>query len=222
VVAILVIVLAIGGLNALLTLAFGVPSIVVTLGMATLITGVSHGIGGESPVAGASQPFVDAVSHQWLGLPVAFYLALLGCVVSYYVVEHTPVGRNLVFVGRGREVARLAGIREQRYRAGALITGALLAGLAGVLLVGLTGATSASSGEAYLLPAFAAAFLGATTIKFGRYNVWGCVLAVYLLETGTTGLELLGAEHWVADVFNGAALVLAVTFARVVSRGRTA
>jgi len=218
--AILVIVLAIGGLNALLTLAFGVPSIVVTLGMATLITGVSHGIGGESPVAGASQSFVDVVSHQWLGLPVAFYLALLGCAVLYYVVEHTPVGRNLVFVGRGREVARLAGIRERRYRAGAMITGALLAGLAGVLLVGLTGATSASSGDAYLLPAFAAAFLGSTAIKPGQFNVWGSFVAVYFLVTGVTGLQLLGYTGWVEDAFYGASLLVAVVATQVVVRHR--
>ena len=53
-------------------------------------------------------------------------------------------------------------------------------------------ATSSSSGDAYLLPAFAAAFLGSTTIKPGQFNVWGSFVAVYFLVTGVTGLQLLG------------------------------
>jgi ribose transport system permease protein len=218
--AVVVIVLGIGTLNAFLVLGFGVPSIIVTLGMATLITGVSHGLAGESPIAGASSSFVDVISHQYLGLPVAFYLALAACIGLYYVVEHTPLGRHLVFVGRGREVARLAGVRERRYRAGALIVGAALAGLAGILLVGLTGATSASSGDAYLLPAFAAAFLGSTTIKPGQFNVWGSFVAVYFLVTGVTGLQLLGYTGWVEDAFYGGSLLVAVVATQIVVRHR--
>jgi ribose/xylose/arabinose/galactoside ABC-type transport system permease subunit len=64
------------------------------------------------------------------------------------------------------------------------------------------------------LPTHAAAFLGATTIKPGRYNAWGTVVALYLLVTGITGLQLLGLESWIQQVFNGAALVLAVMLAR--------
>ena len=69
-----------------------------------------------------------------------------------------------------------------------------------------------------LLPAYAAAFLGATTIKVGRFNSWGTVLALFLLATGITGLQLMGAPFFVDPLFNGAALVLAVTFARVAQR----
>ncbi|MGD9696237.1 MAG: ABC transporter permease [Thermoleophilia bacterium] len=220
--AVIGIVLAVGALNATLVLMFGVPSIIVTLGMATLITGVSHGIAGESPIAGASRDFVDVISHQFLGLPVAFYLALAACIGLYYVVEHTPLGRHLVFVGRGREVARLAGVREKRYRAGGLIVGSLLAGLGGVLLVGLTGATTVSSGDAYLLPAFAAAFLGSTAIKPGQFNVWGSFVAVYFLVTGVTGLQLLGYTGWVEDAFYGASLLVAVVATQIVVRHRAA
>jgi ribose transport system permease protein len=94
----------------------------------------------------------------------------------------------------------------------------LCAWLAGMLLVGQTGAANATFGNPFLLPAFAAGFLGATTIKPGRYNAWGTFVGVYLLAVGTTGLQLLGAADWVSDVFNGGALVLAVTLARLVGR----
>ena len=71
---------------------------------------------------------------------------------------------------------------------------------------------------AYLLPAYAGAFLGTTVVKPGRFNAWGTVIAAALLVVGVTGLQLLGAAGWVEQVFNGAALVIAVTFARLVSR----
>jgi ribose transport system permease protein len=84
--------------------------------------------------------------------------------------------------------------------------------------VGQLWAADPAMGASYLLPAFAAAFLGATTIQPGRFNAWGTVVAAYLLITGVTGLELLGASSWAEQVFNGAALVAAVTIARFGSK----
>ena len=94
-------------------------------------------------------------------------------------------------------------------RWGALITSATIAALAGVLYAGTTGAADPSSGSTFLLPAYAAAFVGATSIVPGRFNPWGTILAVYFLATGVTGLELLGAESFVQQLFYGGALVIA-------------
>ena len=60
------------------------------------------------------------------------------------------------------------------------------------------------AGTSYLLPAFAAAFLGATQLKHGRFNACGTLIAVLLLGTGTTGLALANAPQWSADMFVGA------------------
>ncbi len=220
-VAVLAIGLLVGSANALITLRFGVPSIVVTLGMATLIAGISAGIAGTAPRGGVSQPLIDTVSAQLLGLPVAFYIAVAVGFALWFFVEQTPRGRHLVFAGRGHEVARLAGLRPDRYRAGALIAGSLLASLAGIVLVGLTGASASDAGNSFLLPAFAAAFLGSTTIKPGQFNVWGTFVAVYFLVTGVTGLQLLGYTGWVEQVFYGGSLLIAVIVTRVVARQRT-
>ena len=95
----------------------------------------------------------------------------------------------------------------------------LLAILAGVLYAGTQGAADPVSGTSYLLPAFAAAFLGSTSIIPGRFNPWGTLLAVYFLVTGITGLIFMGVSTFVQDIFYGAALVLAVTLSQIV-RGR--
>ena len=66
-----------------------------------------------------------------------------------------------------------------------------------------------------LLPAFAAAFLGATSIFPGRFNPWGSIVAVYVLVTGVTGLQLLGAASFVQQLFYGGGLILAVAVSRL-------
>jgi len=138
--------------------------------------------------------------------------------VVHYVLQHTPLGRYLVFVGKGAEVARLAGVRVDVLRTIALVTSSVLSMVAGVLLVGLIGSASPSGGASFLLPAFAAAFLGETAIRPGQFNVWGSFVAVYFLVTGITGLQLMGAARWVEDAFYGAALVVAVAAAQLVAK----
>ena len=97
----------------------------------------------------------------------------------------------------------------------------VLASAAGILYAGVLGSADPYSGLNYLLPAFAAAFLGATTIQPGRFNPWGTIVAVYFLGTGITGLSMLGIPLWVTNVFNGGALILAVTISQI-TRGREA
>jgi ribose transport system permease protein len=137
----------------------------------------------------------------------------------WYVLSYTAIGWRLLFVGRGREVARLSGIDVDRARLGALIVSSSFGALAGVLYAGTTGAADPTSGLTYLLPAFAAAFLGATSILPGRFNPIGATIAVYFLVTGITGLSIIGISTFVQNLFYGGALVIAVTLSQIV-RGR--
>ena len=117
-------------------------------------------------------------------------------------------------------MARLAGIRVDAIRAGSLIASATLSALGGVVLAGTLGSADPNVGGSYLLPAFAAVFLGATAISPGRFNPWGTFIAVYFLVTGVTGLNLLGLTGWVEQVFYGASLIVAVTFSHLATRRR--
>jgi ribose transport system permease protein len=217
----LLVAVAIGVTNGIFVVYFGVNSFITTLGTSSLVTGMATAIVGATTIGGIPDAITAVGSTQLLGFGLPIFYALALAIVLWFVLENLPIGRYLFFTGEGREAARLAGVRVNRIRFCTFILSALLAWFAGFLLLGQTGSANTTYGGPFLLPAFAAAFLGATTIKLGRYNVWGAVLAVYLLETGTVGLELLGAAHWVSDVFNGAALVLAVTFARLASGDRT-
>jgi ribose transport system permease protein len=214
--------LAVGLVNALFIIYFRIPSLVVTLGTTSLITGIVQWMTNSSTIGGIDNALIMAVvGGRFLGVPYAFYYALVAAVIMWYVFDYTPLGRRLLFVGRGREVARLNGIAVDRVRLGALAASGVLAAAAGVIYAGVLGSADPYSGLNFLLPAFAAAFLGATTILPGRFNPWGAIVAVYFLATGITGLTMLGIPLWVTNVFNGGALILAVTISQL-TRGREA
>ena len=208
----------VGAVNGMFVVAFGVNAFIATLGTSTVLAGLTLAVSDGQIVSLGSTSISSFANARLAGFSTPVFVAFFVALGLWYVYEHTPVGRYLFFVGEGREVARLAGIRVGRLRWGAFIASSLLCTLAGTLAVGNLGAAVPSVGGSYLLPAFAAAFLGATTLHPGRFNAWGTVVALYLLVTGVTGLQLLGASSWVEQVFNGGALVIAVTFARFASR----
>jgi ribose transport system permease protein len=212
--------LVVGLLNGFFVIFFRIHSLIVTLGIGTFLHGVTLWISDSMTISGISQVLVNAVIVQRLfGVPLEFYYAIALCILIWYIFSFTALGRRLLFVGRGREVARLSGIRVDRVRWSCLVASSFLGAFAGVLYAGTTGAADPTSGLTYLLPAFAASFLGATTITPGRFNPWGATIAVYFLVTGITGLSILGISTFVQDLFYGGALVVAVTLSQLV-RGR--
>jgi len=210
----------IGAVNAFLVLYFRINSLIVTLGMGTFLHGITLWISNSNTISGIDFAITNAVIVTRLfGIPMAFYYALLVAAIIWYVLTFTAAGQRLLFVGRGREVARLSGIRVDQVRAITFLVSGAMGGLAGVLAVGSLGAADPNSGLTYLLPAFAAAFLGATSITPGRFNPIGSVIAVYCLVTGITGLSILGISTFVQDLFYGGTLVVAVCLSQLV-RGR--
>ncbi|MHB1537249.1 MAG: ABC transporter permease [Solirubrobacteraceae bacterium] len=212
-------VLAIGALHAFLTVRVGISSFIVTLGSGTVMAGIATRITNSQIITGAPELLSTITTSKVLGVQTIFLFALATALVLWYVLDQTPLGRWTTFVGAGPDVARLSGLPVKSIRAGALISSALIAGIVGVLQDGALGAADPNAGATYLLPSFAAAFLGATTIKPGRFNVWGTVLAVYMVIVGIVGLQVTtGASGWIVDVFDGAVLVVAVAVSRLLGR----
>ncbi|MFG1928763.1 ABC transporter permease [Cryptosporangium sp. NPDC048952] len=200
-----------GLVNGILVVRFGVNTIVVTLGMGTFVLGISLWSSNLAPVSGLPGDFAQIALYDIGGLPVSFFEGIVLMVAFAYVLGATPLGRNMRFVGSNREVSRLAGIRVNRIRFGAFVAAGLIAGVGGVLSGAATGGFDPTVAQSYLLPTFASAFLGTAILQPGRFNPLGTLIAVYFLATGILGLQLLGVAGWVANVFYGGVLIVAVT-----------
>ncbi|MBN9619243.1 MAG: ABC transporter permease, partial [Actinobacteria bacterium] len=165
--------------------------------------------------------FQRIANAEPLGIPILTIYVVVLAVVVWYVLQHTPLGRRLQATGVNADASRLAGIRTGRFVFGALVATGGFASIAGILVAARISTISTSVGPPYLLPAFAACFLGTTQFRPGRFNVWGTLVALYLLATGVKGLQLAGGQLWVTDLFNGVALIGAVSIAVVSERRRT-
>jgi len=213
--------LGVGLINGAITTVIGINPFIVTLGTGTICQGVVLLISNTNTISGVSSGLVNAViADKFLSIPLSFYYALALCGLLWYFFEFTRSGRLTLFVGRGRDVARLSGIRVQKVRFLALGASGLIAAFAGILYTGTSGAADPTSGTQLMLPAFAGAFLGATVVQPGRFNAWGTLVAIYFLATGITGLQMIGAQSYIQDLFYGGALVIAVALSHIVSQRR--
>ncbi|MGA0879128.1 MAG: ABC transporter permease [Ilumatobacteraceae bacterium] len=202
----------VGSINGFLVVKIHIDSFIATLGMGSILTAYSVWRSNNRSLLGFPQSFNDLATQWFWGLNKTVLVGVALALVMWFVLEHTAVGRYLFATGGAREAARLAGVQTDRYLWGSLITSATFAALAGVLLASQFGSSQSQSGAPYLLPAFAAAFLGSTQFK-RRFNVWGTVLAVFVLQSGVKGLQLAGVSStWVESLFFGVALIVAVGF----------
>jgi ribose transport system permease protein len=131
-------------------------------------------------------------------------------VIAAVVLQRTPRWRRLFFVGQSPQAAELLGIRVRRLKIGSLLVSALLAGLAGLVVVGQSDGGNVTETASYLLPAFAAAFLGTSAITPGRFNAIGTFIATIVLGTATVGLNEAGVPNWTSYVFDGSLLIISL------------
>lgn len=211
---------AVGWVNMLLVTRIGIDSFIATLGMQSLLVAAAEGVTNNLEIVGVPQSFAGLANNEILGVTLPVYMLVILAIVVWYVLDHTPIGRWVYATGGNPEAARLSGVPTKRIIAGALIFGSTVAGFTGVLLASQVQTATTTAGATYLLPAFAAVFLGSTQIRNGAYNVWGTVIAVYVLAVGVKGLLLAGAPLWLPDLFNGIVLLLAVGLSIRRSRAR--
>jgi ribose transport system permease protein len=206
--------LCVGVVNAVLVTRMGVNAVITTLGISIIITGIiSLKTGGVTVAGNIPQSVTDFGTENWLGIPRTVYAMALVALFVYYLVDHTPFGRYLYALGSNRSAARLAGIRVKLIVGATFVIAGGLCGGAGVLQVARSGGANPNLAESLLLPALAAAFLSAAAMRPGKYNVWGVLVAVYFLAVLNSGLNLAGAQPYVANFVNGGALIIGVGLA---------
>jgi ribose transport system permease protein len=205
----------IGFINGFLVVRIGINSFIATLGVSEILSAAMLFTTQDNEIDNAySSAFQQFTQHRFLGISLdVYYLIALGLVL-WYVLEHTPLGRYLYATGGNLAGARLAGVQVDRMIWGSFIASAAISGFAGVVYASEVGLFNPSFGPPFLFPAFAAVFFGATQIK-RRPNVWGTIIALFALAFGVEGFQLrfFGNNYWITPLFNGVALVAAVSLA---------
>lgn len=223
VIIVLVIAALYGLLNGILVALADIDSFVASLGSGTVLYAIAlwHS-GGRQIVGNLPDGFYDLNGIDLFGLPISALYVLIVALVLWIITEHTAIGRCMYAVGGNPTAARLNGISIKKYTICAFIASSTLTGFTGVLIAAQQGVGQASVGMDYLLPALVGAFLGSTTIRPGRVNVWGTIVGIAILAIGISGIQQFGGAFWVEPLFNGTTLLLSITIAGYAQRKRLA
>ena len=209
----------VGVANGFLVAVLGGNSFIMTLGMATILTGVEYAFTSQAVVfQGVPSQYVEIGAGEWLGLSHQIWIALVVAVVLWVMLDATEPGRFMYAIGGNPEAARLSGIRTRTLRIVGFVIVALAATVVGILISSAGGGYTPNPGQYLLLPAYAGAFLGAACFRPGEFNIPGTVVGVLFLGTIATGLTLLNLQTYLINLVQGAILVVAVLLSTVATR----
>lgn len=213
----------VGFLNGMLVEVAKIDSFIATLGTGTILYALALWHTGGRQMVGVLPDGFYAINGTFvMGLPITAYYLFTITVLMWLILEYTPIGRYLYAIGANSRAAELNGIPTRKFVVGAFVTSGLMTALAGVLLASKLRIGQASVGLEFLLPALVGAFLGSTTIKPGRVNVWGTIVGVAILAVGISGIQQFGGSFWVEPMFNGVTLLVAIGIAGYAQRRKGA
>lgn len=199
-----------GFANGWVSVRFGLPSFIVTLGMMQIARGLAY-------LATDSQTRYIGRPIEWLGAPLgglglspAIFLAILLVAIGQLVLRRTVFGRHVLVVGANEEAAIYSGIRTRPVRIAVFVIAGALAGLAAAFDSSKMGAVDPNAGDGFELSAIAAVVVGGTSLMGGRGSVTGSFLGVLIIATLGAGLNQLGASEPVKLLVTGLVIVVAV------------
>lgn len=202
----------IGLVNGFIVAKMKVNSVIATLGVGTILTGLAFAYSAGVPiVAGVPEAFLQLSLGRWLwGVPnnIVFMVLVLGFL--WLLVERSAVGQEIQAVGGNPTAAALSGIDVDRIKILGFVISGVCAALTGILLASRLGSGTASAADAYLLTAFAAVFLGSATLRDGEFHIFGTFVGALIIAFGFNGLNMFGAPTFSQYIFQGAILILAV------------
>ncbi|SDL13798.1 ribose transport system permease protein [Tessaracoccus oleiagri] len=218
----IIVVLLIGGTagaaNGLLVTKAKVNAVVATLGIGTILVGLTYGYSAGSPIVLLPPEFVQLTLGRFLGIQNPIWIMLIVLAALWVLLNRTPMGQRIQAVGANAEAAKLAGIRVDRSKISAFVIAGVCAALTGILLASLLGSGTISAADGYLMDSFAAVFLGSATLRNGEFHILGTLIGVLVVNVGFNGLSMMGTATFWQYIFKGGILVLAVALSTIARR----
>ncbi|MFN8418255.1 MAG: ABC transporter permease [Anaerolineae bacterium] len=203
----------VGLINGIGVAFLRIPSMVLTLGMNTLLKGVIVVYNGSAPKFEQAPPFLSQLSTEILGgiIPVVVLLWAGISVINYIVFSRSSLGRKVYAVGNNEVATYLSGVRTRRVLVGAFVISGVMNALAGLLIAGNAGRSFNEMGESYLLPAIAAVIIGGTSILGGSGKYLGTIAGVILIRLLDSALNIVQVPPAMKDITFGL-VILAMLF----------
>ncbi|WP_030948687.1 ABC transporter permease [Streptomyces sp. NRRL S-646] len=205
----------VGVVNSLLIIRFGLNGFIVTLGMLIVLRGVLTGISGGQTFFQLPQSMLYPGTAEWFGMPASIWICLALFAVAIVVLGWTSFGRSLYAIGGNVDAAKAAGIRTDRVLWIVIVTGSLLAALAGLMLSGRLASVASAQGNGYIFTVFAAAVIGGISLNGGKGTMFGAFCGILLLFMIQNVLTLAGVPAQWIGALNGLIILVALAISRI-------
>ncbi|WP_328675032.1 ABC transporter permease [Streptomyces sp. NBC_00343] len=205
----------IGVVNALLIIRFGLNGFIVTLGMLIVLRGLLTGISGGQTFFQLPPSMLYLGTTVWAGMPASIWICLILFAVAIVVLGWTSFGRSLYAIGGNVDAAKAAGIRTDRVLWIVIVTGSVLASLAGLLLSGRLASVASAQGNGYIFTVFAAAVIGGISLNGGKGTMFGAFTGILLLFMIQNVLTLAGVPAQWIGALNGLIILVALIISRI-------
>ncbi|MEV0174145.1 ABC transporter permease [Streptomyces sp. NPDC050803] len=205
----------VGVINALLIIRFGLNGFIVTLGMLIVLRGILTGISGGQTFFQLPESMLYLGTAEWLGMPASIWICLALFAVAIVVLGWTSFGRSLYAIGGNVDAAKAAGIRTDRVLWIVIVTGSVLAALAGLMLSGRLASVASAQGNGYIFTVFAAAVIGGISLNGGKGTMFGAFSGILLLFMIQNVLTLAGVPAQWIGALNGLIILVALTISRI-------
>ena len=214
---------AVGCLNGLLVAVAGVPSIIVTLGMLTVLRAATEWLMGGEWVADLPSGLRFLGTGAVAGVPVCVWCAAGVTAAAVVLTRFTPIGRRIYAVGSNARAAQLHGISVVKVKLLVFVLTGLLTGLAAAVSVPQQAVVESGIGRGFELLVVTCVVVGGVSIRGGIGTILGTVLGTFLLTIIRTVLVFLPLEqtatYWERAI-QGALILAAVVADHLAGKSR--
>lgn len=199
-----------GLLNGVVSVGFGIPSFIVTLGMLEMARGATKVVTDSQTkyIGSAVEPIGEPLPG--ILLSPAFLLALTAVAVGQFLLVRTVFGRYCVAIGTNEEAVRMSGIRTAPYSIAVFAISGFLCGMAGLAQTSRLSSADPNAAIGIELSAIAACVIGGTSLMGGRGSVVSSFIGVLIIAVLQTGLAQVGVSDANKQIITGAVIVVAV------------
>lgn len=190
------------------------PSIIVTLGMMSIVRAVGYILTDGAPAYGLPDEIVDVGQGSWGGVPVPVILLFIGIILSYLLLSKTRFGIRTLLMGDNEDAAKSMGIPTGWMKVKVFALAGFFSSVAGLIFAIRTNAGDPAAGLGYELTAITAVILGGASLYGGRASILGTVLGIFCLGVLQNGMNLLGVSSYFQILFVGVVLLAAAFLSR--------
>ena len=215
--------LIVGWLIGILHTKAGVNPLIVTLGMMSLLRGLTNYIGNYIQISVFDPVIIFLGAGKFGPFSFPFIISVVIFIVMYFIQSRTKIGRYIYASGANPVASKLCGIRVDRFRIVIYMLCSSMSGFAGLVLAGRSYAAFSLAGIGWEFDAIGAVVIGGTSLAGGRGSVVGTVIGVLLMGISTNGMLILEMPYFAQLVVKGAIIIFAIwmdsQFRRLFARG---